>query len=205
MVGCFDYRDTEAFYVLNYDADSAATATQTITLTLDDDYYVRIMQQGKEEVYQTTSDKKVVLRIESGKAALVVIQGEDDMICSMSDGFTLADVDADGDATIVNAITDTTSVATITAENTFATWGTYKVTYLVDGKQFSRKLDMYLPGDITHDGTNSAKDLVRMKKKASGQTVELSKIQTLSADLNGDSNIDDADVAKLRYILIGKR
>ena len=69
MVGCFDYRDSEAFYVVNYDTTQGAT--QTITLTFNGSYQYRLIQDAK-----TTygNGETVTLTIPAGAGVLVVLE-----------------------------------------------------------------------------------------------------------------------------------
>ncbi len=71
LVGCFDYRDTEAFYVVNFNADG--TDNDTITVTLDDAYDYRCIQDGKE-TYGTATGNTVTLSLAPGTAALLVLE-----------------------------------------------------------------------------------------------------------------------------------
>lgn len=77
LVGCFDYRDTEAFYVMNY--DTAAAGSDTITLTFDKAHDVRLIQDG---VTTFASGSTVTLTIPSGEAVLVVLE---DRVVEVSD------------------------------------------------------------------------------------------------------------------------
>ena len=70
LIGCFDYRDTEAYYVVNFDT----TAEQTITLTLDSQYDYRLIQ-GAISTYATTDEEnQIVLQLPAGEAALIVLE-----------------------------------------------------------------------------------------------------------------------------------
>lgn len=71
LVGCFDYRDTEAFYVVNY--DTAAGKKDTMTLRFDGDYDVRVIQDA-ETTYSATTNQELSLTIPSGQAVLVVLE-----------------------------------------------------------------------------------------------------------------------------------
>lgn len=70
MIGCFDYQDTEAFYVVNYNYDNEA-ASQTITLTLNGNYKYRMIQDA-ETTYGEGGE--VSLTIPSGAGVLVVLE-----------------------------------------------------------------------------------------------------------------------------------
>lgn len=67
MVGCFDYRETEAYYVVNYDV----TKEQTITLKLDGSYDYRQIADAKETY--GTSDT-ITLTIPAGKGILIALE-----------------------------------------------------------------------------------------------------------------------------------
>ena len=82
LVGCFDYRGTEAFYVVNY--DTAAGKSDTITLTFDTKYDVQIIQDTTTENKSTTG-RELTLTIPSGEAALVVLKDP----CSHADKTTV--------------------------------------------------------------------------------------------------------------------
>lgn len=71
IVGCFDYRDTEAYYVMNYNVTSETS--QTVTLELNGNYNYRVIQQGQSaySVIGTTCE----LTIPAGEAVLVVLDG----------------------------------------------------------------------------------------------------------------------------------
>ena len=124
LVGCFDYRDTEAFYVVNYNADAAADAAATITLTFDSDYDVRVIQDAKA-VYSTTTNKILTLTIPSGQGVLVVLEdraiqytdvdtyhtGENCSVPDAEPGYVFAGWYTDKECTRANALksTDTTT------------------------------------------------------------------------------------------------
>lgn len=67
MVGCFDYRDSEAYYVVNYDR----SVTQNITLTFNGSSQYRIVQDAKT-TYGTGNS--VTLTIPAGEGVLVVLE-----------------------------------------------------------------------------------------------------------------------------------
>ena len=67
LVGCFDYRDTEAFYVVNYNTE----ACDTITLNFKSEQDARIIQDGVTTYGTGTS---VTLTISGGEAVLVVLE-----------------------------------------------------------------------------------------------------------------------------------
>lgn len=69
MVGCFDYRGSEAFYVVNY--DRTENASQTITLTFNGSQQYRLIQEAKTTYGQGNS---VELTIPSGAGVLVVLE-----------------------------------------------------------------------------------------------------------------------------------
>ena len=69
MVGCFDYRGSEAFYVVNY--DRTENASQTITLTFNGSQQYRLIQEAKTTYGQGDS---VELTIPSGAGVLVVLE-----------------------------------------------------------------------------------------------------------------------------------
>lgn len=77
IVGCFDYRDTQAFYVMNYSVD----AEQTITLTFDNNYDVRIVQDAVNTCGRTMTNKTITLTLGAGKGALVVLESTEDQCC----------------------------------------------------------------------------------------------------------------------------
>lgn len=69
MVGCFDYQGLEAFYVVNYNYDEAAS--QTIALTFNGGHKYRIIQNA-ETTYGEGGE--VSLTIPSGAGVLVVLE-----------------------------------------------------------------------------------------------------------------------------------
>lgn len=68
LVGCFHYRDTEAFYVVNYDVEEQAT----ITLTFDQAYHASVIQDGTAYGTMMTG-ATLKLTLPAGKGALVVL------------------------------------------------------------------------------------------------------------------------------------
>ena len=69
IIGCFDYRDTEAFYVVNYDVTK--DATQTFTLTFDATHDYRVIQNANTS-FGTGST--LTLTIPAGEGVLVVLE-----------------------------------------------------------------------------------------------------------------------------------
>ena len=69
MIGCFDYKDTEAFYVVNY--NTTANSSQKITLSYKDRYRIRIVQDGVTTYSETDQS---VLNIPAGEAVLIVVE-----------------------------------------------------------------------------------------------------------------------------------
>lgn len=69
IVGCFDYRDTEAFYVVNYDVSKA----ETVTLKFADDYKYKIVQNAVA-TYGSTTNKELSISLAAGEGVLVVIE-----------------------------------------------------------------------------------------------------------------------------------
>lgn len=71
LVGCFDYKESEAYYVVNYDVTE--NDTQNITLKFDNAYnYYTVADGVKTEGLQ---GEICTLNIPSGKAVLVVLEG----------------------------------------------------------------------------------------------------------------------------------
>lgn len=71
LVGCFDYKESEAYYVVNYDVTE--NDTQNITLKFDNAYnYYTVADGVKTEGLQ---GEGCTLNIPSGKAVLVVLEG----------------------------------------------------------------------------------------------------------------------------------
>lgn len=79
LVGCFDYKDTEAFYVVNYSTESGSK--QQITLNFKARNTYRLLYDGTEKNGVGTS---VTMTIPSGEAVLVVL------------GLTEGDTNGDG-------------------------------------------------------------------------------------------------------------
>ncbi|MBR6271577.1 MAG: hypothetical protein IKR26_05430 [Lachnospiraceae bacterium] len=69
MIGCFDYEDSEAFWVVNY--SRTVGATQRITLNFDKGYDLRVVRNGQSSGYKSLS--QLNLTLDSGEAALVVL------------------------------------------------------------------------------------------------------------------------------------
>ncbi len=69
VVGCFDYKGTEAFYVVNYDVRPGQS--QKVTLTFDNTYNVKYVQNA---VTSTAKTNVSTLDIPSGQAVLVVLE-----------------------------------------------------------------------------------------------------------------------------------
>lgn len=72
IVGCFDYKDTEAFYVVN----DSLEQTQNIVLNFADTYRYRFVQDSK--TYQGTGDT-LALSIGTGEGVLVVLEEQQDI------------------------------------------------------------------------------------------------------------------------------
>ena len=88
LVGCFDYRDTEAFYVVAYDYE--ATTEQTITLNFGDTYQYRIIQNG---VTSYGEGNALSITASAGEGVLVVLEDhvvyyEDISVYRSEDGYT---------------------------------------------------------------------------------------------------------------------
>ena len=71
VIGCFDYKRLEAYYVVNYDV--TAGASQTVTLTFDKKYNVRIVQNGVTTRTQASSS---AINVPAGEGVLVVLESE---------------------------------------------------------------------------------------------------------------------------------
>ena len=71
MVGCFDYKDTEAYYVVNY--NTTAGTSQKIRLSYNDRCRIRCVQDGVTTYSETDQS---VLDIPAGEAVLVVVEGK---------------------------------------------------------------------------------------------------------------------------------
>ena len=69
VVGCFDYRDTETYYVVNYDV----TTTQDITLGFSSEQTYSVIMDGKESV---GAGSEITLNIAPGEGALIVLDEE---------------------------------------------------------------------------------------------------------------------------------
>lgn len=69
IVGCFDYRDTEAFYVVNYDVSKA----ETVTLTFANNCKYKIVQNAVA-TYGSTTNKELSISLAAGEGVLVVIE-----------------------------------------------------------------------------------------------------------------------------------
>lgn len=67
LVGCFDYKDTEAYYVVNYSVD----AEQDIVLAFNDKYSYRVINYNGET---TANGATALLTIPAGEAVLVVME-----------------------------------------------------------------------------------------------------------------------------------
>lgn len=67
FVGCFDYRDTEAFYVVNYDTEQQ----RTITLKFDGEHTYRYVKNGEENFF---TGSILTLEVGAGEGVLVVIE-----------------------------------------------------------------------------------------------------------------------------------
>ncbi len=200
IVGCFNYRDTEAYYVMNYNV--AAGTSQTVTLRFDGDYNYRLMQQGKDVVSKLGN--LCELTIPAGEAVLVVLDSldESELICSTAKGFSLTGLDAP--AVITGTTVNNEKVeTTLSNAAIFKTWGEYTITYVISDNKYFKKLTMYMPGDVDYNGVNNVKDLVIMKKAAQGLTT-LEGIKKTSGDIDGNDAVNNEDAKALRKILVGK-
>ena len=70
LVGCFDYRDTEAFYVMNYD-ENGNRASQNVTLKFKATYDYRIIKNAKTSFGTGNS---VTIEIPAGEGVLIVLE-----------------------------------------------------------------------------------------------------------------------------------
>ena len=66
LVGCFDYKDTEAYYVVNY----SVSGSQDVELTFNEKYNYRTINYNGEKSANGTA---VTLTIPAGEAVLVVL------------------------------------------------------------------------------------------------------------------------------------
>lgn len=69
LVGCFNYQDTEAFYVVGYDYN--ATEDQIITLHFSDNYQYRLIQDANTSYGEGSS---CTLTVPAGAGVLVVLE-----------------------------------------------------------------------------------------------------------------------------------
>ena len=76
VVGCFDYRDTEAFYVVNDDMHNNE-ADSTITLNFKKTCNYRYVSEAKEH---TGSGSTLALTVGPGEGVLVVLNEDDDIL-----------------------------------------------------------------------------------------------------------------------------
>lgn len=67
MVGCFNYNGKTALYVVNYSMDTA----QSITLTLDKTYHVKVVKGAKATF---TNTQELQLDMTAGEGILLVIE-----------------------------------------------------------------------------------------------------------------------------------
>ena len=67
LVGCFNYQGKTAIYVVNFDFDYA----QKINLTFRDRYKVKVIQNAKDNYYET---KNMTLDLGAGEGALIVFE-----------------------------------------------------------------------------------------------------------------------------------
>ena len=94
MVGCFSYRDTEAFYVVSY--DYAATEKQTITLNFDGNHQYRLIQGGATTYVEGAT---CTITASAGEGVLVVLEDyvvyyEDISAYRAENGFTAPEAPA---------------------------------------------------------------------------------------------------------------
>lgn len=69
MVGCFNYQDTESFYVVSY--DYAASEAQTITLNFDGNHQYRMIQGGATTYGEGSS---CTITASAGEGVLIVLE-----------------------------------------------------------------------------------------------------------------------------------
>lgn len=83
LVGCFEYKNTEAFYVMNYDVTE--NGSQDIILTLDKTRnYTLLSGATVQEVIG--EDNTIELSLGSGEAMLVVMWDESELLVGDTDG-----------------------------------------------------------------------------------------------------------------------
>ena len=111
LIGCFDYRDTEAYYIVNFDT----TAEQKITLTLDGKYDYRLIQNAISTYATTNEDNQIVLQIPAGEAVLVVLEDRTVSydITNYRSGETMLAPDAEPGYVFAGWFTDETCVTAI--------------------------------------------------------------------------------------------
>ena len=173
LVGCFDYKDSEAYYVVNYDVTE--NATQTVTVSFDDSWNYYTVADGTKSAAQTGSS--ATLTIPSGEAVLVVLE-------SKETNDTEAFIDLAGDAagyTIPAGATEiTVNGETAEAGTILTEIGDYEVCYTLNGKEYKVNAVIYRTGDANLDGSTDLKDIVRMKKEC--QELTLSDVYHTSGE-----------------------
>ncbi len=174
LVGCFDYRDTEAFYIVNY--DTTENESETISLTFDDDYRVRVVQDA-QNACTVTVGKTLTFTIPSGEGVLVVLDNDADPQC-----YYESVTDTDGNIVYKCSV----HVHAVTEEDG-------SITYQNNGEGVKC-------GDMNDDGSVDVRDLVHMKK-AEKQAFTGFRVNGIG-DINDDGIINIDDIADLRYYLV---
>lgn len=101
LIGCFDYKDTEAYYVVNYNVE----ASQDVTLNFVDGYnYRTINYNGEESAFGTSC----TLTIPAGEAVLVVM----DELVEPQEPYVIYPADFDIEDNTYTNTTDTMAIMT---------------------------------------------------------------------------------------------
>lgn len=152
MVGCFDYRGNEAYYVMNY--ARTEDATQQITLSFDTNYDVTVIKDGV--TYTCDAIGNIQLTVGSGEGILVVL-GDSNGIA----------IDADTSSYTLESAAQVNGV-NYPAGTVFTACGDYDMMVTDTYMSYAHTVVIYKKGDINADSNVNILDLIKMKKAYSG-------------------------------------
>ena len=185
MVGCFDYRGNEAYYVTNYSRTDGAS--QQIALTFDTNYDLKVIKDGVS--YDCDASGYIQLTVDSGEGILVVLGDSNGIfIDADTSSYTLEE------NAVINGVN-------YTAGTVFTLCGDYDIVETNTYMSYAHTVVIYKKGDINADNAVDIRDLIRLKKHNVG-LVDLSKSGNYAAQsLSGEGNA--VRLASLRRLLLG--
>ena len=157
FIGCFDYKDTEAYYVVNYSVEQG----QAVQLNFDNTYNYRYIKNG---ITTTAQSNSCNLWIEPGNGVLVVLDSpvtSSAVSAAPYDGTQYEITHRDFKDSTGAALTDRTyefsgtsdSVTKVTSYNPYTAQGTAPTT--INGTTFSTNVTYHGDADLRYGGTGA--------------------------------------------------